>query len=276
MKEPLISINLPTYNSIKTFEVVLKSIAEQTYKNYEIIVGDYCSSDGTPELALKYGCKVFNDPKKLLNTRYLQLKESKGELIVFICSDTVLDKTLLERIVKAYNEEDQDMWVLEEGVYGKKEDLTWVEKLTAEDKANTHKTMNFDPYTGVMLPRVFKKDLLTKAFTNIDPTFFDYVTVQDHAIIYLNCWLLSKKVGYITNALKHMEPKTLKEIFKHYKRWGKTAKESLVVLPDQYNMLFESRTKNRVVLKNFLSWRFIRTLPIILTRGLGYYYGKLF
>ena len=246
MKEPLISINLPTYNSIDTFETTLKSIKDQTYQNYEIICADHESKDGTVELAKKYGCTVINDPKKLLNSRDISIKASKGELIVFICSDIVLEKTLLERIVKAYMTEDNNMWVLEEGAYNPK---TWIARLTDEDKKNIHVTKNFNPMTGVMMPRVFKKELIVEAFTHIDPKLFEYVTVQDHAIIYYECWKLNKDIGYIENALQHQEPATFKEIFNHYHRWGKTAKESLVALPEEYNDLFESRTKNRVVFK---------------------------
>jgi glycosyltransferase involved in cell wall biosynthesis len=271
MNYPLISINIPTYNSGKTFETTLKSIKDQTYQKYEIIVCDHESKDNTIELANKYNCKIINDPKKLLHSRYLAFKDSIGEIIIFIDSDMFLEKTLLERIAKAYLEDNKDMLILEEGSYNP---ITWVEKLTAEDKKKIHDDMELDPSKSVLLPRVFKKELLEKAFDNIPKELFDYVTVQDHAITYHECYKITKQIGYINNAIQHMEPKTIKEIYKHYYRWGKTAKESLSNLPKEYNDMFQNKLNNRITLKKILTWKFIKTSPIILAKGIGYLAGK--
>ena len=48
-----ISIIIPTYNSKKFIKETLKSIENQTYKNYEIILVDDCSTDGTVKLLQK-------------------------------------------------------------------------------------------------------------------------------------------------------------------------------------------------------------------------------
>ena len=43
----LISIILPTYNSAKYIDKTIKSIFNQTYKNFELIIIDDCSTDQT-------------------------------------------------------------------------------------------------------------------------------------------------------------------------------------------------------------------------------------
>jgi probable beta-1,3-galactosyltransferase len=60
MKNPLVSVIIPTYNSSRTLEKCLKSIKNQTYKNIEIIVVDNNSIDNTKEIAKKYTGKVYN------------------------------------------------------------------------------------------------------------------------------------------------------------------------------------------------------------------------
>ena len=52
-----LSIIIPVYNEIKTIEKIIKKVRKQSIKNFEIIVVDDYSTDGTRELLksnLKY------------------------------------------------------------------------------------------------------------------------------------------------------------------------------------------------------------------------------
>ena len=53
MMEPLISVYLPTYNRLELIKMAVQSIQNQTYKNFEIIIVDDNSSDGTQEFLEK-------------------------------------------------------------------------------------------------------------------------------------------------------------------------------------------------------------------------------
>lgn len=272
-KNILVSINIPTYNSESTLEETLKSIKLQSYKNYEIIIADHNSKDKTAEIAKKYTDKIILDPKKLLHSRYLAFKASKGKIIFFIDSDQILEPTLLERVVKSFNEEDYDMWALEERSYNPK---NWVEKLTDIDRENVHKIKEFNPSKSVILARAFKKDILEEVFKKIKPELFDYVSVQDHAIIYYESWKISNKIKMIKNAVFHREPNSIKELYHHYFKWGVTAQESLKVLPKEYNDMFSGKLENRIKLRNFFDSKFLIAFPITFTKGLGYTLGKFY
>ena len=50
MKENLVSVIMPTYNCGKFIEETIKSVANQTYKNWELIIVDDCSKDNTEEI----------------------------------------------------------------------------------------------------------------------------------------------------------------------------------------------------------------------------------
>lgn len=54
MKQPLFSITTPCFNSAKTIERTLKSILVQEFKDYEYIIVDGGSTDGTVEIIKKY------------------------------------------------------------------------------------------------------------------------------------------------------------------------------------------------------------------------------
>jgi len=102
----LISIIIPTKNEEKYLGDLLKSIKKQTYKNYEILVGDYKSTDKTREIARKYGARVINIKKKgFAAGRNGAFKYSKGQIIAFIDADFVLSKTVFEDAIKSFNED---------------------------------------------------------------------------------------------------------------------------------------------------------------------------
>jgi hypothetical protein len=112
------------------------------------------------------------------------------------------------------------MLILEEDVYSKK---TFIEKLFHYDRKLIHAVKDFSPFTGVMLPRFYKTNLIRKVFANIDEDTKRNVGGQDHAIIYLEAWNISNKVDLLPNAVRHMEPNSFRIIWKKFYRWGYTS-----------------------------------------------------
>jgi glycosyltransferase involved in cell wall biosynthesis len=47
MKEALVSVIIPTYNSEKFIIDTIQSVQNQSYKNWEVILVDDCSTDKT-------------------------------------------------------------------------------------------------------------------------------------------------------------------------------------------------------------------------------------
>ena len=101
---PLVSIVIPTYNHAKFISKALKSVIDQTYKNWEAIIIDNESVDETYKLI-----NNFNDPRikyfKISNhgviakSRNLGINEAKGEWIAFLDSDDWWTKDKLEACV---------------------------------------------------------------------------------------------------------------------------------------------------------------------------------
>ena len=55
---PLVSVVVPVYNAEKTLERCLNSIVAQRYENYELILVDDGSKDGSSDICVSY-CKPF-------------------------------------------------------------------------------------------------------------------------------------------------------------------------------------------------------------------------
>jgi glycosyltransferase involved in cell wall biosynthesis len=101
---PLISIITPLYNSIDFFSQTIESIFAQTYQNWEMIIVDDCSTDGSYEIVLEYAekddrIKIFrmekNSGAALARNKAIEL--SKGDYLAFIDSD---DLWLPEKLEK--------------------------------------------------------------------------------------------------------------------------------------------------------------------------------
>lgn len=97
---PLVSVIVPTKNSIKTLESCLRSIREQSYSNIELIVVDNFSTDGTQELAKKYADKVFEQgPERSAQVNY-GVEESSGAYVYKVDSDFVLDSAVISQCIE--------------------------------------------------------------------------------------------------------------------------------------------------------------------------------
>lgn len=89
---PLVSVVIPTYNRSKELARAIKSVLNQTYQNFEILVVD----DGSEE-DLRVVCDSFNDQriKFLRNDTHINanvarnrgIKEAQGEYIAMLDSD---------------------------------------------------------------------------------------------------------------------------------------------------------------------------------------------
>lgn len=102
MKEPLISVCIPTYNSAKHLVVMLDSVVAQTYKNMEVIISDNASTDGTLEIAKayanKYGWHINVNEKNMgagANFNRL-LYLARGEYIAIYHADDIYEPTIVE------------------------------------------------------------------------------------------------------------------------------------------------------------------------------------
>ncbi len=102
MKEPFISIIIPTLNEEKFLPKLLSSIRSQTYKNYEIIVADANSTDRTVEIAKEYGAIVVEGGKPARG-RNNGAKVSSGEYLLFLDADTIIPENFLKNTIQEFD-----------------------------------------------------------------------------------------------------------------------------------------------------------------------------
>ena len=106
MMNDLVSIIMPSYNCGLYVEETIRSVQAQTYKNWEIIFVDDCSTDDTIKLVqnIQLSDKRIRLFQNKINsgaaiTRNHALSEAKGKWIAFLDSDDLWEPTKLERQV---------------------------------------------------------------------------------------------------------------------------------------------------------------------------------
>lgn len=186
----LISIVTATYNSIDFIDKTYQSIADQTYTNWEWLVTDDCSADGTYDklklLARKDSrIRVF---KNSVNSgaalsRNKSISQASGRYIAFIDSDDVWHPKKLERQIQFMSDEVAFSFTPYQIIY--------------ENGVNSGKFVDKDNVTKVDYKGMLKKEATLGCSTvMIDITRFSSInmpnlrTGQDYA-----CWLMLLKQG---------------------------------------------------------------------------------
>jgi len=101
----LVSVVIPCYNQAHFLGEAIESVLAQSYRNFEVIVVDDGSTDGTPEVASRYeeARLVRQENRGLAGARNRGLAEARGEYVVFLDSDDRLLAGALEAGVRELN-----------------------------------------------------------------------------------------------------------------------------------------------------------------------------
>ncbi len=104
-----ISVVVAVRNERRHIQKCLESLFRQKYDDYEVIVVDGMSDDGTYEtlkkLQEKYKFKLFrNEKKNAAAGRNIGIKEAKGDAIAFIDGDAIAAEDWLKNIKEAFEE----------------------------------------------------------------------------------------------------------------------------------------------------------------------------
>jgi cellulose synthase/poly-beta-1,6-N-acetylglucosamine synthase-like glycosyltransferase len=105
---PRVSVIIPAYNAEPYLAETLASVEAQTYRDWEVVVADDSSTDGTVETAVRFG-ERFTVLRSTSNegpaaARNRALAAANGELLAFLDADDLWLPAYLDRIVGLYDE----------------------------------------------------------------------------------------------------------------------------------------------------------------------------
>lgn len=105
---PSVSIFVLTYNAERYIKETLESLLSQDYANYEILISDDASTDGTSQILEEYHkqhpsrIRLFLQPSNLgiTNNCNFLLRKITGQYVCFVGGDDLLEPNCLSRAVE--------------------------------------------------------------------------------------------------------------------------------------------------------------------------------
>jgi glycosyltransferase involved in cell wall biosynthesis len=110
LNNPKISVIIPVYNGEIFLEDTIKSVLNQNYDNWECIVVDDGSIDGSAAIAKKYEqiIYLYQEHKNVAAARNLGIQKASGEYLAFLDADDIWDTHKLETQIN-YMEESPEI-----------------------------------------------------------------------------------------------------------------------------------------------------------------------
>lgn len=100
---PRMSVVVCTYNGKRTIGDCLEGLRKLEYPNFEVIVVNDGSTDGTGQVAAEYGFKVITTENRgLSNARNTGMREAKGEIVAYIDDDARPDPHWLTYLAASF------------------------------------------------------------------------------------------------------------------------------------------------------------------------------
>ena len=172
---PLFSIILTAYNQENCLRRAISSVLNQTLQNFELIIVDDCSTDGTVKLIEKYA--ALNKNVKLYRhhnnssshvARMTGVKNAKGKFILFLDGDDYFFIDALEKLKKEII--DQKEFDVCEFSYISRPDnsKTLAENNNVNPRIDYYKSSN---YKVTIWNKLYKTELVKTAFCNMEEEY---------------------------------------------------------------------------------------------------------
>ncbi len=103
MKYPLVSVLVPAFNDSQYLPSALGSLEKQTFRDFEVLISDDCSTDSTVKVAGKWRdkddrIKIIHNPNNLGMTANWNsaLNHANGKYIVKLDADDAMNPKCIE------------------------------------------------------------------------------------------------------------------------------------------------------------------------------------
>jgi glycosyltransferase involved in cell wall biosynthesis len=104
--EPYFSVVMPSYNARLTIEATLRSVQAQTINDWEVVIVDNHSEDGTVEIVERMADPRFNivsthNEGIIAHSRNVGIREARGQWVAFLDADDIWRPEKLEAVKAA-------------------------------------------------------------------------------------------------------------------------------------------------------------------------------
>ncbi len=213
-KIPEISIIIPVYNTLNYLPELLDSIMVQTYKNFEVIIVDDGSTDGSLEYLLDFMqdknliTLYTQEHKGAAAARNFGVSISKGDFVLFVDSDDELPKEALEILISTTKENEADITI---GVTKRKRANEFsfiqshVENFLTKDGTYTLQNQPGLVYALGPCGKIFKRELIKEL------TFPEHLVYGEDQLFVLEAYAKSRRINIVSKTVYHYKLRYTKD-----------------------------------------------------------------
>ena len=217
-----VSVCIPTYNRKDYLKETIESILDQTYKDYEIVIVDDGSTDGTEQMIKDAGYPIryyWQENKGEAATRNKLIELAQGRYISFIDSDDILMPDAIERMIVFMNRESEDVIVY--GSY-----------LRIDQHGNTCGRSKRKLYSGYITKYLFQDIIVHPNGSMFPKKVFQEVGNYDTSLKVCTDYNLELRASLKYRFIALREP-----TFKHRRHSGNVSERSFANLKMELDML---------------------------------------
>lgn len=206
-----LSVVIPVYNAEKYLRQCIDSVLGQTFSDFELILVDDGSTDGSGGICDLY---VSADPRaRVIHTknqgvvaaRRAGVNLARGEYVACVDSDDWLDLDFYRSLFELSDESDADILICSHVVRGEERVETtafspgYYDKMALEDTVYSQMMYNLNTgkyhITPSLWDKLFRTELLRKVYENVDTN----VTLGDDAACTYPCLTLAQSIYILDN-----------------------------------------------------------------------------
>lgn len=216
---PILSVIMPVYNVEKYVEKSIKSVLNQTMKDFELIIVNDGSTDNSGDICEKYASidnriKYFvKENKGVSAARNFAIKKStNSKYITFIDSDDWIEVDFYEKVMKYINDNNLDMCITGYIIEEKKRCFINLKKKEANIMDSSEALIEIFRsryYKGTLWDTFFKRDIL------LNLSLVERLRYHEDFLFKVECINNSKKIGYFPLYKYHyvMRPTSVSHTF---------------------------------------------------------------
>lgn len=198
----VISIIIPVFNSEEKIKRCIKSILNQSFDDFEIIIIDDGSADKTGSI-----CDYFAQVDKRIkvihienngvsNARNIGIDKAEGKYLMFVDSDDYIDELMLETYIRDLEEKQLDICIGSINIIENNKIKTY--KIFDDEEIDSKKFWNLLgedlSVLGYVWGKLFRTDLIKKNHLSFDTDMYSQEDLNFNLSYYDKC----KKFGFIS------------------------------------------------------------------------------
>lgn len=223
--ETVISICTQAYNAKAFLPRCIESILAQTYHNFEYILIDNGSTDGSRELMVQYAAqdsriKLIRFESNIVNPwRWISKERSSGKYIAMLDSDDWLEPTFLERMVSLAERQRLDIVCTGSALHveGREDMVSGVRSLPRQIVLENSEYASYFPYYHVFFRTTWGKLIRREVFLSADLSIIDREEITNGSdTLSAFAWLRQAKRICVDNSVLHhylMRRKSVSHIY---------------------------------------------------------------